>query len=400
MKPNSSSTSSSDEANLGPRADKTSAVHALLWAALFLVAIDVAASLSWPLPKNPHEQGTALARFLDYGRSVEGKLRYITGETDETSALITQAGWIVTDTPDKQPARTTLPDHYLVAAYGQSFTANVIEALAKFEPRFDVRVHAGPSGPLSQSYAFYQQEEDQIQADVVLIGVLASSLARLVSMSNMTVGFEGVMPSTYPRYLLEGEQLIKITPTIQSLSEMRQALKDNARWDAFLQQLRQYDLGYSPLVFDASWTDHSALLRLIRRGYGQKHSRDVSARYFGPSGFSNADRLLDVARAIFKDFADSAKARGQLPYVILFQDRGYGDSLERAFGPYLDEIGVAHLSSHRIAPATDARTFVPDGHFRPDLFEEIAHVVHRDLLARLPARPAPLPSAVQPEASR
>jgi hypothetical protein len=89
------------------------------------------------------------------------------------------------------------------------------------------------------------------------------------------------------------------------------------------------------------------------------------------------------------DFAESARADGRLPIVLLMGDRGYGDYLYRALGPVLDAHQIAFISSHEIAPASDPRTFLPDGHFRKELDERLGTLFLERLHAAQTALPAP-----------
>ena len=82
-------------------------------------------------------------------------------------------------------------------------------------------------------------------------------------------------------------------------------------------------------------------------------------------------------------FAATSRAQGKLPIVILFQDRGSGaDSLYRLVGPALMDAGVPVVSTHAIAPVTDPKNFVSDGHFTPAvdrlIAEQTLQIIRRD----------------------
>lgn len=357
---------------------------AVSWALVWLALIDIAINLLSAMPKSPLERPNPLQQYFDYGRSVEGKIRRSVGETKETTAVVAYAGWLETDEADTLPTRASGPGHALIAAYGQSFTFQLCEALKKLDPRFELRpAKGGPGAPLAHSYAAFQADISRQQADIAVIGILASSLPRNVSPTTMTAWFEAPTPFTYPRYRLIDGKLEATDPFLHSMADLRAALREPARWQAYVDFLRQNDPAFDPWVFESDLLDHSALARLVRRGYGQKHLHDVNARYWGPDGFTNADGLLDVSVALMADFAAQAKAKGQLPYIILFQDRGYQDHLVRAFGERLDHLGLPYFSTHQIAPSTNPRNFVPDGHFRPEVEMELARALRRDLLGKL-----------------
>jgi hypothetical protein len=102
----------------------------------------------------------------------------------------------------------------------------------------------------------------------------------------------------------------------------------------------------------------------------------------GKNGFSNNDGLLDVSKAILGDIASIAGERGQLVYLLLIDDKGFENHLVNALGTFLDARRIPYFSTDVLAPATDARTFVADGHFRSDVNATLAKALRDDLLAK------------------
>jgi hypothetical protein len=385
MEHNSSSTSNSNSSPVEAALTRQRMLKAGLWAVFWLILIDVVINAFFAMPISPLTQPSTLQKYFDYGRSVEGKIRRMIGESKNTTAVVAYAGWLESDESDALlPRQASSADHWLIAAYGQSFTFRLCEELKKLDPRFELRlVKGGPGAPLSHSYAAYLTDANLQQANVVVIGILASSLPRNISPTTMTAWFEAPVPFTYPRYFLNKGKLDAIDPFIHTMAEMRTALREPARWDAYVDFLRKNDPAFDSWVLESDVFDHSSLARLIRRSYGQKHLHDVNSRYWGADGFTNADGLLDTSIAIMADFASKVRARGQLPYIILFQDRGYKDHLVKAFGASLDRLGIPYFSTHLIAPSTDARNFIPDGHFRHDVEIELARAFRVELLNKI-----------------
>jgi hypothetical protein len=62
-----------------------------------LVVIDVAVGLAFRLPADARSEGSSLQNYFNYGRSIEGKLRYLVGRTPEEDAPIIKAGWLLQD---------------------------------------------------------------------------------------------------------------------------------------------------------------------------------------------------------------------------------------------------------------------------------------------------------------
>ncbi|MFI5306320.1 MAG: hypothetical protein ACHQ53_03145, partial [Polyangiales bacterium] len=311
-----------------------------------------------------------LQRYFEYGRSTEGKLRWQIRRDTHTS-LLAQVGLLAAPTDQPQPERAQ-QGHMLVAGYGQSFTGHILSAAAEMDPRIEPRLLGGPGAPLSHSFKLYEQDRHKHEASIVVLGVLASSLPMLMTLTTMTYAFEHPAPYTYPRYSMRHGRLDELDPHITSLTEFRSALADDARFRAFRAQLEAHDEAFDPWVFDAGPLDYSLIGRCMRRALGQRSQHRFLERFHTAGGFTNAGGLLDTADALLAEFARTARADGKQPFVLLFNDRGYRDDLYRALGPRLQAHGIEFLSSHELAPPSDARTFIPDGHFRPELDRALA----------------------------
>lgn len=389
----SSSISSSDLPDFSPRCEpgltQRRVIAACMLALAGLVIVDVAISRLFRMPLAPSTPPSALQQYFDYGRSVESKLRRMVGPTGDDTAPIAKAGWLNDQT---RGVREPSPGKIHIALYGQSFAEHMVEAMQAMDDRFQIIAErSGPAAPLSHSYAAYRADSGKPAADIAIIGILASALPKVLSLTNMTTSFEAPAPFTYPRFRLEGRALTTVEPRVRTLADLRRALKEPAGWSEFTGQLRQDDLAFDSLLFEADAFDHSSLARLARRSYGQYRLQRLSERYHTSSGFKNNDGLLDVSKAMLGDIARIARERRQLAYVVLIQDRGYGSDLATALGPFLEQEGIPYLSTHTLGPPTDTRTYVADGHFRSDINEKLAQALRDDLLARWSGRsPSPV----------
>jgi hypothetical protein len=367
MKRSSSSTSSSE----APRAHRL-AVPVAVYTAAWLLLLDVAIDVTFRVPEDPRIEPSKLERYFDYGRSVESKLRRMVGPTREQSAPVVPVGWLDPTEEVDAPSRPSQPGHVLIAGYGQSFTGNLLGALHAIDPRFELRFRGGPGSPLSHSFEMYRMDRGRHEAEVVVIGVLASAISGLTSMTNMTVQFEAPVPCTYPRFVLRDGELAAIQPSIRSFEQLQAALADEQRWAGFVAELARHDAGFDRLVFERDLLDHSSLGRTIRRGYGQKHAREFNAAFVDADGLRNHAQVIDVAEALLAEFAESARRDGKRPYVLLLNDRGFEDHLHRALGPRLAQRGIPYFSTHELAPPKQARVFLPDGHFLPEIDRALA----------------------------
>lgn len=376
MTRSNSSTSSFESAP--PRGDEPAtrrgAAATVIWTVLGLLAADLATSRAFRPPQKQTAEPSTLQRYFEYGRSVEGKLRTMVHPDDESSAPIVIAGWLGNPEFAREPKQATRPDHLLVAAYGQSFTQHVMQNATRLDPRIETRLMGGPGAPLSHSYALYQRDRHAHEAQVVVIGVLASVLPQLATLTPMTWGFEAPTPYMYPRYRLVRGQLDQLPPPLETLDELRATLRDPARWGALRRLLATEDAAFDSLTFDQDLFDRLALGRMVRRALGHQHQADFTARYHDANGFKNQDGILDVARALLLEFGRTAVEDGRLPIVLLFDDRGYPGHLDAALARSLDEAHIAYVSSDGVAPASDLNNFVPNGHFTPEIDAQMARL--------------------------
>jgi hypothetical protein len=242
------------------------------------------------------------------------------------------------------------------------------------DSKLGVRSIAGPAAPPNYSYAAYKLDRGRHKADVVILGILASSVKGLRTMNGSTWQFEAPAPYSYPRYVVDNGKLKEISPKIQSLAQLRAALQDEKQWDAAVNQLREHDQFFNPFLFEHNWLDNSAIVRLIRRASAQRHQTAVTNQVHDSTGF-NKELDIPVLSAIAKEFSATAKADGKLPIVLIINDRGYDDHLFQALKPTMENNSIPYVSTHNIAPATDLKNFIGDGHFVPSANKLIAKSV-------------------------
>ena len=132
---------------------------------------------------------------------------------------------------------------------------------------------------------------------------------------------------------------------------------------------------YDPLIMHATIADHSALLRLVRRAYGQRLVRNARKQALDQSGFKANSEQIEVARAIVHDFALQARSDGILPVIFLVNTLGYSDYLFQALRPILVAEKIPCLSSHTIVSPNDPRGYLPDSHFTDQIDEKLAEAL-------------------------
>ncbi len=378
MPPSNLSTHSSKLNAPKPKSKPRSAVRTVivtgLWTLCFLSIFDVAINRLFPYPTDPFAaRPSQLKTYFEYGRSIEGKVARMIGETDQKSAELARVGWLNPNewTPAKRPA----DKKRLIAVYGMSFTDQLMNEMKSLDSRLAFRRISAPSAPPNHSYAAYKLDRGKHDADVVILGILASSIKAMPTLSAMTWQFEAPALYTYPRYTLEQGKLQAIAPKVRSLAELRTALADpNSEFVAQLQNRDpQGDRAYDGFLFRRNALDHSSIVRMVRRAWAQRHLGELKKESHSPQGF--AEDEMNVLRAMVSDFAATARQDGKLPIVVVLNDKGFDDHLFQALSPVFQKESIPYVSTHNIAPATDFRNFVGDGHFTKSANQRIAQAV-------------------------
>lgn len=378
----SSSTSSSEPSSgaarsgLRVRGRARKAIATVGWTLAFCCALDVAVGVAFRPPRSNSARPSTLQQYFDYGRSLRGKLQRIVGPDSASADPIARAGWIGDLCTPKQP----VPAGKLgVAFYGMSFSNHIAEAIEKMDPTIRTIEYAGPAAPPNHSYAcFLRQRGGRDPNPVQVLGILASSVKGMLTLTGMTTTFEKPSPFTFPRYLPDGNGgLHEVVPLISTESELRDAvLHSPAKWDAFVAQLAANDRFYNATYMAGpTWSDQSTFVRLVRRSLAQHRARERGNAFYKKAGFSYDAELGPVLQTMVREFATKCRAEGQAPLVLLIQDQGSPDALAKLLAPTLDAAGVPYVSTIDIAPATDPSNFIPDGHFTDDANRRISERV-------------------------
>lgn len=361
----------------GHRKSRLRFLATLLWTIISIAILDIAIGWIFRPPADPQAIPSTLQAYFDYGRSIEGKLRRMVGGSNGDDAPIIDAGWIAHDCNRS----IEIPAGKLgIEMYGNSFTNNLGLAMEKLDPHLAIEHFAGPGAPPNHSYACFvhRNETGLARAPVQIFGVLAGTLRRMLTISGLTTSFELPQPFTYPRYTIGSDgRLVPHEASIQSPDDLRAALADPQKWRAFLGELAELDAFYSPEMMRANFADHSVLLKMVRRAWGQRLLRERTAALRPETGFSGAPEINSVLRAMLINFADRARMSGQRPLVVLFEEHGSGGVLSSMLATVLRENHIGFVATGQIVSSDDPHNFVPDGHFTPAAFSEIARATLR-----------------------
>ena len=252
---------------------------------LSLVGLDIAVGLLFSPPDDPRVVATPLQAYFDYGRSIEGKLRRMVGPDDNHAALITKAGWL----SDCDRSTDITPGKIGVETYGNSFSIAIAEQMEMLDPKLAIQNFGGPGASPNYSYACFVRriESGRAQAPIQIIGVLASSIRRMLTSSGLTTSFEQPQPFTYPRYTLgQAGDLVAHGSSIETLDEFRSALNDPVQWRAFLALLAASDVFFAPEIMSANVADRSVILRMICRAWGRISYAVAPRRYIPKQGLT------------------------------------------------------------------------------------------------------------------
>ena len=344
---------------------------------LFLALIDSAVALTLTWADRSGRLGS-LIRYFDYGRSVPGKLAEWQAHPGVPGNLF-EVAW-------RQKAVMLSHERFLaeprdagpvIRSYGMSFVNHILEDAVGLRPDLVWDSHAGPGAPPNYTYAMFQDDRANRRAgDIVVLGILSSSLPAMAAFSNRTWVFEQPAPFTYPVYQPEGDGLARIEPLVESAAQERALATDPATRQAWIAQLSRHDAFYGFQTFGAPALDASPFMRLVRRSLATSHVRQTSAAVLAGEGYPYAE----VLKRIIHDFARTARADGQLPVVMLIQSRDPADA-------NVLELVRADLSAENVPYLATAEHFDPeirsgfigDGHYRP----EINHMFAQEFLALL-----------------
>lgn len=377
MHPRNSSISSSD----GARGQKAKRWRTLLWALFWLIMLDVAASMAFAYPADVKNVNPGqLPLFFDYGRSMEGRLRRMTRANPRETAPITLAGWY---RPLQAVDRPAKPGGFVVTIYGMSHAVRLADALERVSQRYSARSIGAPGATTNWSFGAFRRDVGRRRSRVVVLALMSSTLPNITSLSPMTWNTSFPLPYTQDRYLLNRGRLTVIVPPYDSFGGYVATLSSPQKWASALEVFKRYDPFYEPWLFKATPLDHSALVRMARRGWGNRRDREQATAVLSKIGFDANSEPIRLANAIILAFATEARRDGQLPVIYLVNNLGYGNQLRRAMQQTLDKNQIPYLSSDSVVDPSDPSNYLPDTHFTNLNDEKLAIGLDRLITDRL-----------------
>ncbi len=355
---------------------------------VWLVVIDIAANLAFAYPSDPKNLApNPMALYLDYGRSMEGRLRRATRADPAETAPITLAGWYKPTTAIDRPAKA---DGTKVTVYGMSHAVRLAEALQQVSPRYHIRSVAAPGAGTNWSYGAFLRDEKRGDSRVAVLAIMSSTLPMIVSPTPMNWNTSFAMPYTADRFVLGPGGLERIAPPYESFPDFVRTFNDPAAWQRALKQFERTDPFYDSFLVRESWLDNSTVYRLVRRGWAQRRDRQWRTGVLTAEGYDAESEAVRVANAIIADFARQARAQGIVPVIYVVDSFGYRDQLYRALADTLRRDNIPHLATHTMIDPMSPTGYLPDSHFTDANDRLLAQALERVLdreLAQTEAEP-------------
>jgi hypothetical protein len=353
--------------------------------AVFL-AFETVVAVMFSMPDGAREPRGSLEQYFSYGYSIESKLNRSVGDASQEPAAIVRAGWIPTELYppgenwEEAPAR--------VVVYGMSFTNRVAAELSKIRPELAIATRAGPGAPFNHSFAMFQEDPWRAEADVVVVGILSSSLAHLQSLSGQGFTPESPAPYAFPMYTLADGELQRRDPVISDRDEFVRAFRKRSdAWKKHLATIAEHDAYWDPFVFNHSITDRSALARLVRRAWASRKVDSARSDVYGSvKGYKTEHPALAAVPAMLAEMQAACDRDGQMLVVLLLHAKGEPGHLDSWLTESLTHSGMTVISTTDLFSSLDAMNFEGDAHYRPHLDARIA-----DAVSGVIATPAELP---------
>lgn len=327
----------------------------------FLVLMDISVAGALHVAE---KQGrlTSLVRYFNYGRSVPGKLAQWEANPEMADNLY-DVGWRDTGVALSTVSFAAEPAEIgpVVRGYGMSFVNNILRQAVDVDPSLKIDLHSGPGAPPNYTYALFEDDrENRRDGDIAVLGILSSALPAMEALSNQTWMFEQPAPFTYPIYEIDGSDLRRINPMIESAAAHRAMAQDLALAEDWKDQLINYDRFYGPKTFGAVWADRSPFLRLVRRSLAKGYIEMAQQKSFDEALYA------EVLPRIVTSFTQTAREDGQVPVVMLIQSRDLRDpDLFSLLSPVLNAQKIPVLATVNYANPRDPAMFLGDGHYRP-----------------------------------
>jgi len=330
-----------------------------------LIVLDVVVSAALDVSKSKGKLG-ALTHYFDLGLSVPSKIE-VWAQTDNPHGNLFNVAWIdgIIETSVAKHSAEQAGIGPTIRSYGMSFSGNIVEKAVAIDDRYAFDLHGGPAAPANHTYTLFKDDRaNRNSGDVVVFGILSSSVTKLAAMSNRTWVFEQPAPFTYPIYYPDGDSLMRIDPLIHSAEQELSLRSEAGLRRVWRDQLARHDQFYSRFLFEGALLDRSSFVRLVRRAISLRVLKQAERRVLQADTYP----IHEVLRRMLTDFNATSKEDGLIPIVALIQTRDGSDIDLKAFlETDLHEIGVPFIATADHFDPRDTSGFISDGHYTNDV---------------------------------
>ena len=329
------------------------------------------------MPDDAREPSGAMQRYFSYGYSIESKLHRTVGNEGQEPTAIIRAGWIPTELYDPPEDWDGAPK--AITIYGMSFTNRIARALNGIAPEFAVSTRAGPGAPFSHSYAMFEADPWKNEADVIVVGILSSSIQRMSSLNGLGYSPESPAPFTYPKFeLFEGE-LTRQDPAIADRDTFIDSFRrKNGLWKSHIDSIQINDAYWNSFIYSHSITDRSAIIRLIRRAYASAFIDSVGSKLYDPvRGYPIEQPVIAAIPVMLENMHIVCEENDQHFIVLLLHAKGEPGHLNSWLSDDLRSKGISVISTTDLFSSNDPMNFEGDGHYTPQRDAEIAQNLYQ-----------------------
>lgn len=271
------------------------------------------------------------------------------------------------------------PGTLRVAAFGDSFVyGNEVSDSAAWPrqverlfPDIEVLNYGVGGYGVDQAFLRFLAVGREASPRIAIMGFTEDDLTRVVNVYRRFRSSDEI-PLTKPRFLLgRNGRLVLVPPPLRGPADYRKYLADPAR----VVELGVDDQWYEPLIYRDPLYDYSAAVRLLTGVWiGLKH-RYGPDRLVVSGEFNPHSTAFKIQMALFRLFADSARAWDMKPLIVLLPGKGNvsraREGLPPDFQPLIDSLDQAGIPDRdatvafRAAPGdVDSRVwFSPGGHY-------------------------------------
>lgn len=376
MQAHSSTSSSDGSCPRTPRSRRAQALWFVLGITAVLILFEFTVSTLFSMDPSEQEPHGSLERYFSYGYSTEAKLNRSVGDASQEPTAIINAGWIPTEL--YPPPENWETANHRITFYGMSFTNRAARALKSINPELAISSRAGPAAPFNHSYALFEADPWADEPDVIVVGILSSSLAYTHSISGLGYTPESPAPYSFPKFELIDNKLVRHDPIITQRDQFIEAFRTRSKlWYQYKDQLAQLDGYWDPFVFNHSLLDRSAFIRLVRRAWASKVIDSNRTKVYSPrDGYNTRDPALAAVPYLLNKMHQTCAKNNQRLIVLLLHARGEPGHLDQWLAPILRSQEITVISTTDLFSSTDPLNFESDSHYRPDLDQRIAQTIN------------------------